>query len=174
MALKITLTLIALILLITSAGCGPIKSSDVNSSSDKSQGNAPSSDVKADPTDNQQLLPIASGDAADLQLDASANGTTQQVEKGDVISISLEFNPSTGYSWIASISDQAVMTQVGGPAYLEPMSSSSTPVVGAPGTQILTFQAVEPGIATLTLDYKRSWETDVAPEKTIIIRVEVK
>lgn len=171
---KITLTLVALILLFTSAGCGPIKSSDGNSSSDKSQGTAPSSDVKADPADNQQLLPIVSGDPANLQLDASANGTTQQVEKGDVISINLEFIPSTGYGWIASISDQSVLTQVGGPAYLEPMSNSSTPIVGAPGTQILTFQALESGIATLTLDYKRSWETDVAPEKTIIIRVEVK
>jgi predicted secreted protein len=39
--------------------------------------------------------------------------------------------------------------------------------------EALYFEAKGAGTATLTLDYKRGWETDVAPEKTISINVEV-
>jgi predicted secreted protein len=164
---KFSLTLITLILITSLAGCN-LKSS-TNPNNDNSQGN-PS---KITPAANQQLLPIISGKAADVQLDASADGTTQQLKKGEIMAITLESNPSTGYSWFATISDPKVVVQMGEHQYQEPASSSSTPIVGAAGTQTFFLQAAETGTATVTLDYKRSWE-DVAPEKTITITVEVK
>jgi inhibitor of cysteine peptidase len=90
------------------------------------------------------------------------------------MAITLESNPSTGYSWFATSSNLDVIAQMGEAQYQEPQSSSTTPIVGAAGTETLSFEAVKAGTATLTLDYKKGWETDVAPEKTITITVEVK
>jgi predicted secreted protein len=63
---------------------------------------------------------------------------------------------------------------MGEPEYIEPTQSSSTMIVGAAGTETFMFQATASGSAMITLDYKRGWETDVAPEKTITLTVEVK
>ena len=155
---KITLTMITIILLIALAGCGAN-----NSQADTSGENSAT---------NQQLLPIISGKAASLSLDASADGSTQQLKKGEVMSVTLEANPSTGYSWFVNISDQKVIIQMAETEYQE-ASPNTTPILGAPVEKTFLFQAVEAGQATITLDYKRGWETDVAPEQMITIMVEV-
>ena len=167
---KFTLTMITIILLISLAGCGTTNSSNPNTSnaSDNSQIN-PASPTDAD---NYQMLPIISGKVTNMKLDASADGTTQKLKKGEVMSITLESNPSTGYSWAANISDTAVLALMGEPEYIEP-SQSDTTLVGAPGSQTFYFQAAEVGTTTLTLNYQRSWETDVEPAQTITITVEV-
>jgi inhibitor of cysteine peptidase len=90
------------------------------------------------------------------------------------MAITLESNPSTGYSWVATISDPAVLVQMGGPQYQESPSTSGTPIVGAPGMQTFFFQAAEVGTTLLTLDYKRPFESNVAPIDTVTVNVEVK
>jgi len=172
---KLTLSIITIILLFSLAGCGTTDQSNPNSAeaSNGSQ-NTPSGTI-TDTTgaDNYQMLPVISGKVATLKLDATADGTTQQIKKGEAMSITLESNPSTGYSWYAAISNIAVLAQMGEPEYTAP-AESSTPMVGAAGAQTFLFQATEIGSTTITLEYKRGWETDVAPEKTITITVEVK
>jgi inhibitor of cysteine peptidase len=155
---KVNLAMITVILLASLAGCK-------SSTPEDKETNSPV---------NQQLLPIISGKTASLQLDASADGTTQQLKIGEVMAITLESNPSTGFGWFATSSNPDIIAQNGESQYQEPQSSSTTPVVGAAGTETLSFQALKAGTATLTLDYKRGWETDVAPEKTISIMMEVK
>jgi predicted secreted protein len=166
---KFTLTIITIILLVTLAGCGA--KSTPTASPDNSQSKTPGA---AYPAENQQLLPIISGKAVNLQLDSHADGSTQQLNKGEIMAVALESNPSTGYGWYASISNPKVLVQIGDPQYQGPSSSSGTPLMGAAGKQTFFLQAAETGTATVTLEYKRSWETNVAPEKTIIIKVDVK
>ncbi len=155
---KITLALIALILLASLAGCK-------SSAPEANETNSPA---------NQQLLPLVSGKTVALQLDARADGTTQQLKVDEVVAITLESNPSTGFSWFATSSNPDIIAQAGESQYQEVQSDTAKPVVGAAGTETLSFKALKAGTATLTLDYKRGWETDVAPEKTITITVEVK
>ena len=169
---KTTLTFASIILLVTLAGCG--SKTTPTPSPDNSQGNTSSSSSKTYPAENQQLLPLISGKAANLQLDSSADGTTQQVKKGDIIAVTLESNITTGYSWFATISDPKVLVQMGEPQYKEPSSSSGTPLLGAAGKQTFFLQANETGTVTVTLEYKRSFEENVTPEKTITITLEVK
>ena len=174
MFVKITLTMITMILLISLAGCSTTHPTNPSSTdaSGASQSNPSGNITDTNATDNYQMLPVISGNVANLKLDSTADGTTQQLKKAEAMSITLESNPSTGYSWFASISDTAILAQMGEPEYTAP-TESSTPVVGAPGTQTFLFQAIETGTTTITLEYKRGWETDVAPEKTITITVEV-
>jgi inhibitor of cysteine peptidase len=161
---KFTLTMITIILLTTLTGCS---STTTSNASDTYPG-------PTDTADEYQMLPIISVNVTNLMLDASADGSTQQLTKGQVMSITLESNPSTGYSWFATSSNPDVLVQMGEPEYQAPASDSTNPIVGAAGAETYYFQAADTGTATLTLDYKRSWETDVNPEKTITITVEVK
>jgi len=173
---KITLTLSAIILIFSMAGCstGSTPTQSSSSSNSGSQEIPAGTSTETNPTNNQQLLPIISGKEPSLTLDASADGTTQQLMVGEVMAITLESNPSTGYGWFAISSNPDVVAQTGDSQFQEPQSTSATPIMGAAGTETLSFQAISVGTATLTLDYKRGWETNVAPEKTITIMVEVK
>jgi inhibitor of cysteine peptidase len=173
---KITLTIAILILLVSLASCGA--STPTQSTSNTNENSSPSgpsgTPTENDIAENYTMLPILSGKMANVSLDATADGSTQQLNKGEVLSITLESNPSTGYGWFATISSPTVLVQMGEPQYLEPTSSSGSPLPGATGTQTFNFQATETGSTTLTLDYKRGWETNVTPEKSITITVEVK
>lgn len=173
---KITLTLSSIILILSMAACSagstPTESSSTSNSG--TQEIPAGTNTETNPTNNQQLLPIISGKEPSLKLDASADGSTQQLKVGEVLAITLESNPSTGYGWFATSSNPEVVAQTGDSQYQEPQSTSRTPTLGAAGTETLSFQAKKVGTATLTLDYKRGWETNVAPEKTITIMVEVK
>jgi inhibitor of cysteine peptidase len=169
---KFTLTIISMILLVSMAGCGA-KTATPSSSADNNSQNGTSVTPESN-AENYQMLPLISGKVADVSLSAMADGTTQQLKKGEVMSITLESNPSTGYSWFVTITNSAVLVQMGDPQYQEPASSSNTPIVGAAGTDTFYFQAADTGTTTLTLDYKRGFEANVAPEKTVTITVEVK
>jgi len=171
---KFTLSMIIIILLVSLASCGTISSSNKNisDSTNNSQSNPLNPISNTTDIENYQMLPIVSGDIANIKLDASADGTTQQLKKGEVMSITLETNPSTGYSWFAAISNAGVLVQMGEPDYATP-AESATPLLGASEKVTFYFQATETGTATLTLDYKRGWEADVSPEKTITLTVEV-
>jgi inhibitor of cysteine peptidase len=172
---KITLSTITMLLLISLAGCGSASpTKPAPSTTDESQNETSETYTETNQANNYQMLPVISGKVASLDLDAGADGTTQQLAKGEVLTITLESNPSTGYSWFATVSNPDVLSQMGEPEYIEPTQSSSTMIVGASGTETFLFQGTDTGSATITLDYKRGWETDAAPEKTITIIVEVK
>ena len=173
---KITLTLFAIIVILSMAGCGSGSTPTQSSSTTNSGSNEipAGTSTETNSANNTNLLPIVSGKDANISLDASADGTTQQLKVGEILAITLESNPSTGYGWFATSSNPDVAAQTGDSQYQEPQSSTGTPALGAAGTETLTFQALKAGTAVLTLDYKRGWETNVTPEKTIIITVEVK
>ncbi len=173
---KFTFTIITILLLVSLAGCGAKKTTlpPYNGGENSSQSGSSGTPTDSNSADNYQMLPLISGKVANVSLDATADGSTQKLKKGEVLSITLESNPSTGYGWFATISNPVVLVQMGEPQYQESASSSSTPVIGAAGTQIFYFQAAETGTTTLTLEYKRSFETNVAPEKTVSMTVEVK
>jgi inhibitor of cysteine peptidase len=172
---KLTVSIVTIILLICLAGCGNTSPTNTaSSSSGESQNETSDTYTETNSANNYQMLPVISGKVASLDLDASADGSTQQLKLGEVMAITLESNPSTGYSWFATVSNPDVLTQMGEPEYIEPTQPSSTMIVGAAGTETFMFQGTTAGSATITLDYKRGWETGVAPEKTITLTVEVK
>jgi inhibitor of cysteine peptidase len=84
------------------------------------------------------------------------------VSVDDNFVIELEANPSTGYSWeLAAPLDEAIVTSLG-----SDHEAGEGDAVGAPGTQELSFRAVGEGTTTISLQYVRPWETDVAAADT--------
>lgn len=104
-----------------------------------------------------------------MTLGDSDNGRTLTVAPATVITVMLEGNPTTGYSWESSISDPAVLKQTN-VAEFKPSSGA----IGAGGTFTFQFQAQSAGKTDVTLLYRRSWETGVAPLKTYHVTVEVR
>jgi len=97
------------------------------------------------------------------------NGREMQLKKGQTLVVTLEGNPTTGYSWeVAEPLDEQVLRQAG-----EPEFQQESDLVGAGGVQILRFEAVNAGKMTLKLIYHRPWEKDVEPLETYSIQVVV-
>jgi inhibitor of cysteine peptidase len=105
-----------------------------------------------------------------VNLTAADKGSQVSVKVGEQIAISLDGNPSTGYSWEAIGLDTAVFEQMGDATFI----SSNPGLVGAGGSMTLTFKAVKAGTAVLTLVYHRPWETGVTPLDTFSVAITVK
>jgi inhibitor of cysteine peptidase len=117
------------------------------------------------------LIPATScSPTKQVNLTAKDNGSQVYVKVGGQMVITLDSNPSTGYTWEAKDLDTSMFEQVG-----DPMFSSSNPgLVGSGGTLTLTFKSLKAGTAALKLVYHRPWETGVDPIDTFAVTVTVK
>src|SRR5262245_30724472 len=73
------------------------------------------------------------------------------VRVGLPFTIRLHSNPSTGYAWQA-IYDASLVDLVS--QAVDP----AAPNIGSGGDEVLTFRALKPGAATITLELRRPWE----------------
>ena len=65
------------------------------------------------------LMTLSACSTAGVKLDEQHNGQSVEVNSGDRITITLEGNPTTGYSWELSEFDQAVVELAGGAGKLQ-------------------------------------------------------
>ena len=119
------------------------------------------------------LLILSGGcSVAEVTLNASNDGGQQTLARGQAVVVTLDSNPTTGYSWAVADVDNNVLRQVGDPVYQT--ANSNPKVLGAGGAQIFRFEAASAGTTTLKMVYRRSWETGVAPIKTFTVQVTVR
>ncbi len=93
-------------------------------------------------------------------------GQAISVDKGDTFVIALDANPTTGYQWQAE--DNSKVEQV-----KSKYVAGDSNLMGAGGTQMITFEATNRGSTTLKLDYARSFESDAKPAQTESFSVSV-
>ncbi len=94
---------------------------------------------------------------------------TLSVKTNEQFYITLNSNPSTGYEWqVASVSNPDMVRFVDS-QYIRPESE----LIGAPGKQVLTFDALQEGSATVKLEYVRPFERGVPPVSTYVAEVMV-
>lgn len=98
------------------------------------------------------------------------NGQIVTIHTNEIVQITLDGNPTTGYAWETNNLDQTLLQQQGEPIYTQPDSKK---LVGAGGTYLFTFQAIKEGQTTLTLVYHRPWEKDTPPAETFEITVNI-
>jgi inhibitor of cysteine peptidase len=116
------------------------------------------------------FLAAACTSSKEVELTSEDDGSQVEVRKGEQLMITLEGNPSTGYSWETQGLDTNVFEQVGDPIFV----SSNPDLIGSGGTITLTFNAIQPGTTTINLVYHRPWETDVEPLDTFTVTATVK
>ena len=115
------------------------------------------------------IVAAAGCNPSTVTLATEDNGSSVTLDVGQTLEINLPSNPSTGYSWqSASI-----------PACLEPAGASrfeseaEEDVVGASGTETLTFEATKVGTGLLELEYEQAWLPDAEPADTFSVDVTV-
>jgi len=130
----------------------------------------------ASPTEDDPVSsPSEEGDAEDelksLSVTDADNGKTVTITKGQSLLLKLQSNPTTGYKWAVSSTDRTF----GYPASERFVKNSDA--VGSGGLQRFTWKTNSPldltGTHKVTLEYKRSWETQAAPAKTFTFTVKV-
>lgn len=109
--------------------------------------------------------------AAALVLTAADSGKAVSLRVGESLSLSLEGNASTGYSWALAADGSPVLAQVG--SAVATSTAAAPDVVGAPEVNRWTFAAQKTGEATLRLEYRRPWEKDTAAARTFEVKVSV-
>ncbi|MGZ6346699.1 MAG: protease inhibitor I42 family protein [Anaerolineales bacterium] len=116
------------------------------------------------------ILATGCGSAKPVNLTAADKGSQVSLKVGGQIVITLDSNPSTGYSWEAQGLDKTIFKQVGEATFI----SSDPGLVGAGGALTITFNVLKAGTAPLTLVYHRPWEIGVDPLDTFSVTVTVK
>ncbi len=113
---------------------------------------------------------VQDGSGSPVTVTEQDAGTPVEMVKGQMLLVRLESNPTTGYQWMVG----------GNPAPVEFVRSDfaadphSKNPVGAGGTQTLQLVAKATGTAQLKLEYRRPWEKNVAPARTVTFSVVVK
>jgi inhibitor of cysteine peptidase len=109
----------------------------------------------------------------DIHVDARDNGSWVYLKPGQVLVVTLESNPSTGYEWEVSAADTAVLQQMGKAEFL-PSASTGKQIVGAGGMERFRFKALKVAESSLKLVYHRPWEKEPEPTNSFIIQVIVR
>ncbi len=108
----------------------------------------------------------------EVYLYMADDNTTVSMDPGTEVFITLESNPSTGYSWQVVEGDMAVIPLMTDPEYTA--DSTDPNIVGGGGTETFHFTAGTAGTTVLQLGYLRPWEEGVDPIETFTVTIEVK
>ncbi len=109
------------------------------------------------------LIVLVACGAEPVELDSNDSGSELKLNVGDEFFVELESNPSTGYSWELFDSTSIPMVQLRSSVYVAPDSD----LVGVAGTQTFRFEAVEFGAGVVRLEYIRTFDDVIIPDKIV-------
>lgn len=136
---------------------------------------APLACASSEETNDPVSTPDEEGSSADelksLEVTDADNGKTVTATKGQNLYVKLQANPSTGYGWVVTQTDRTF----GYPAAEKFFPNG--PGVGSGGISRFLWKTGGAlnmvGSHTVKMEYKRAWETNVAPAKTFTFTVKV-
>ena len=99
-------------------------------------------------------------------ITSADDGKAVTVRTGGTVTVELEGNPTTGYTWMEAALPGVLESRD------EPEFEPSSDALGAGGMMTLTYDAIEVGEGTLELEYARPWES-MQPEDTFSVTVKV-
>ncbi|NQT03653.1 MAG: protease inhibitor I42 family protein, partial [Planctomycetes bacterium] len=106
----------------------------------------------------------------EVHVDVDDDGSQVELEQGQILVVTLESNPTTGYQWEQAENQESILEQMG-EAEFKQSETSEPPLVGVGGWEIFRFKAISAGQMTLQLVYRRPWEEGVEPVNTFSIEV---
>lgn len=93
-----------------------------------------------------------------------------EIQLGQNLEIVLEGNATTGYLWSFSSEFDPMMMEF---VEQKTLRDENKDIVGSPENNIWIFKAIKAGQANATLVYKRPWEENVEPIKTMNYQVTI-
>ena len=107
-----------------------------------------------------------------VEVNEDDDGGQVELRLGQILVVTLESNPTTGYRWEQAENPESILKQIGAAEFV-PSETGDPPLVGAGGWEILRFRASSAGQMTLQLVYHRPWDEGVEPLKTFSLQVAV-
>ena len=108
----------------------------------------------------------SSEEIKEVTVDMEDNGRQIILVRGQTLVVSLDAQPSTGYTWEVTEVDETILRQEGDPEF-QPTSGG----IGAPGVQIFRFKAITGGETDLRMIYHQPWVEGVEPLETFSVHV---
>lgn len=93
------------------------------------------------------------------------NGKNIITRTGQKFTISLDSNPTTGYTWFPRFNRMIIKL------LSHDFHPSSRTALGGPGNEVFTFQAVSQGTDEVKMFYKRNWEKRFLAKKKFAVNV---
>lgn len=118
-----------------------------------------------------ELATVVSGLVRLLGVDESYNGQEYRMALGNSLTLMLDSNPTTGYSWTAAYDDKMLTL-----ASKDYQQAGNGNLMGQGGKDIWRFKALQAGATELKMTYSRPWEPippgeSVQPIKTFTLKV---
>jgi inhibitor of cysteine peptidase len=108
-----------------------------------------------------------------INVNESDSGSTITLGHSQFLAVTLDSNPgSTGFSWNLSAISDTDMIQWVSDEYIAP-EQTDPPMVGVPGQEVWTFEALAAGTATISMKYIQPWQPEAEPAETFEITVNV-
>ena len=115
-----------------------------------------------------ELAKVLNSCASLLALNETHNGKAYSLAAGESFLLSLDSNPSNGYSWTLDSSWNQELLELSSKGYLDTENRNA---VGQGGQEFWRFKALKAGETEIKLIYSRPWES-VQPLKTFTLKVE--
>lgn len=106
---------------------------------------------------------------------ATANMNEITIKKGEHFEITLDSNPTTGFSWMLAEDLDASMIEEIDNVYGSKASDNdkNPPLVGAGGIETWTFKALATGESTIKMKYCQPFDaSNPVEEKTILVKIQ--
>jgi inhibitor of cysteine peptidase len=92
---------------------------------------------------------------ATIALTRAEHGKSIKAQVGDLVTVSLDENPTTGFRWAMDKSDEDVVAVLSSEYVVSPGSK-----LGKGGQRVVTFQVRQAGVSPIHLKLWRAWEGD--------------
>ena len=92
-----------------------------------------------------------------LKLSCEDNGKLIELRQGDVILVSLQETPTTGYRWTVDNIDEKILELKNENFHIAPKAG-----IGGNGTRTFSFRAIAVGSVNLKLKLRREWLGDAS------------
>ena len=161
--------LLLLPLLVACQACSPPPSATASTNA------TPFSDVKtARPDLPPSTTPVLPAPATATVVEAMETEPTP-LHVGQILRIAVQGNASTGFVWeVAQPLPRQLVLETSDSLPQPPAPDSDRPVVGAPHPQWIYLRAVAPGDAAVDLHWRRPWEKNQPPARSLRYTVSVR
>ena len=162
-----TVVLILLVMFVLLAGCIEKEKKEFSTPTPTS---TPTSTPKPSIPPTADKINLSTSNKINLSMDY--NGRQIELINGQTFNVTLETNPSTGYSWEVIELNNNILHQIG-EAETEPNITEKN-MVGVPVMHTFQFEVINTGQTTLKIVYHRIWEKDIAPMNTFSVELFVR
>jgi inhibitor of cysteine peptidase len=103
-----------------------------------------------------------------IQLTKENDKETVKAAIGDILSLALESNPTTGFDWALDTIGEGLLA-----VRENKFEAGESAAIGAGGKRVFRFETMTPGRGQIKLKYMRSWEGDGSIRDRFSLTIEV-